>query len=385
MNSLKDPIKRISPSKVIITGTSNLPKILAITVISLCHGRANVELVTPIVDTTYDEVKTITPSITTEGPENDIQLHTVNYDDKFKFKYSTIPYCGVFSNVGSCPGLPTSKAPSSFMTKQNIVQHEVKLLECKKTKKPGICNHYMLLQNISPKIARMIKEHTVSEDVDEDNMNELLLTMHSDYKCQSLLDKTYASKVSEILTSGKNATIGDAGKLIILTKIEHPHAKHGGTAKTVKIVKTVILGDVNFKKNILELSRLARQPFHKSTVNDIVTVTNDIDYGDVYRTTTEKIIKLINELKERNADIPVRFFDSSCNSIHGIKYKRGQDNITPSENDKLMLKKINDYFAKIQKTTIGVFGGNQKITKKRILKHNKTKNAFINVKTWKNV
>ena len=31
--------------------------------------------------------------------------------------------------------------------------------------------------------------------------------------------------------------------------------------------------------------------------------------------------KLINELKERNADIPVRFFDSSCNSIHGMTFQ----------------------------------------------------------------
>lgn len=337
------------------------PEILSMTVISLCHGKINANVEIPIKENDRNDVRKINSPKITENPNN---KYSVNYDKKFKFKYKTIPYCGVFSNVGSCPGLLTIKAPGSFMTKQNVVNYEVELMMCDGSSSvvvPEVCNPYMLYSTLkSEKLPMYLSEHTPSENVKK---KRLLLTMHSDFRCQSLLDKTYTTAVNEITTRSGNITRGDAGKFILLTKFKDPTG-------VIRIVKTVILGDPQWRNQITLLENLTKCKI-PDDIKHLVTTHRDTTGKKVaFSTTTEKIIKLIDFfIKARGIqDIPIRFFDNSCNLINDIEYKKADTD----KNILLMMFKMNEYFSTIQKTGSGVFGGNS-ITKKRRLRHNKTK------------
>ena len=84
-----------------------------------------------------------------------------------------------------------------------------------------------------------------------------------------------------------------------------------------------------------------------------------------YTTTTEEIVGLINHLKD--GDIPVRFFDSSCNMFSDIDY----ENPTPS--NLLELEKINRHFVKESRSGQAVHGG----TKRKSLRFNRSPRSVI--------
>ena len=229
------------PQKANVKTQAKDPEILSITAISLCHGKINADVEISIKDSDdrKDVKKNNAPTIS-EISNN----YSVNYDDKFKFNYKTIPYCGVFSNVGSCPGLPTAKAPGSFMTKQNIVNYESKVMMCDGSSGlvvPEVCNPYMLYSTLSPsELTSFLSERTSSEDI---KINKLLLTMHSDFLCQTLVDKTYTTVANEVTTRTGEITKGDAGKFILLTKYKDEKGIIG-------IVKTVILGASDWESQL---------------------------------------------------------------------------------------------------------------------------------------
>ena len=318
--------------------------VVAITAICLCHGKIAGSINSHIDPSiTLPSRPTVKRNPRKNGYDEIVKYdYTVNYGKKSKgleFTYSTVPYCGVFTNVGSCPGLPTFAPPNSFFNEQNIVTHEYNLLTCDETTSPEKCQPYMLSLAIDPTISRKLKETRVTDVVESDH---LFLSMHDDYLCKSLLNKCYEVKHSDLLTEDLTITRGDSGKFILLTKIKHTRGK----IEEYEIVKTVILGSINFQE---ELELLGRKT--KKDLSDFMRMVDvDIDVDTYYITTTERIVVLINRLKD--GDIPVRFFDSSCNMYSGIDY----ENPTPFV--MLELEKLNRYFLNESRQGEAVYGGN---------------------------
>ena len=340
--------------------------VVAITAICLCHGKIkgdiNTHINTASTRSNRDTLPTVSrPSVIIKIPQTNSSEQVIKYDytvtygknpKKFEFTYSTIPYCGVFTNVGSCSGLPTFDRPNSFFNEQNIVTHEYKLLTCDETTSPEKCQPYILSLDIDPKISIKLKEKSVSEieesEIEESEIEEserLFLSMHDDYLCQSLMNKLYEAKHSELLTKDSFITRGDSGKFILLTKIKH--IRDG--REDFEIVKTVILGSNNFQEELELLGRKTNKDM--SEFIEMVDVIEGV-IDTYYTTTTEKVVGLINHLKD--GDIPVRFFDSSCNMYSDIDY----ENPTPSH--LLEIEILNKYFLKEATTGHAVYGGKKR-------------------------
>ena len=329
--------------------------VVAITAISLCHGKIKGDINTHINTLSVPS----TPSVVIKNPQTNSSGEIIKYDytvsygkkpKKFEFTYSTIPYCGVFTNVGSCLGLPTLDPPNSFFNEQNIVTHEYKLLTCDETTSPEKCQPYMLSFALDPKLSKKLKETDVSEmEVSEIESDQLFLSMHDDYLCQSLLNKLYEAKHSELLTEDFSITRGDSGKFILLTKIKH--IRDG--IEEFEIVKTVILGSIIFQEELESLGKKTNKDMSEFIeMVDVMTLDIEGVIDTYYTTTTEKVVGLINHLKD--GDIPVRFFDSSCNMYSDIDY----ENPTPS--DLLELEILNKYFLKEATTGHAVYGGKKR-------------------------
>jgi len=338
--------------------------VVAITAICLCHGKINGDINTHI-NTASRRSKGDTlpvpsrPSVIKKKPQTNSSGEIIKYDytvsygnpKRFEFTYATIPYCGVFTNVGSCSGLPTFDPPNSFFNEQNIVTHEYKLLTCDETTSPEKCQPYILSFGIDPKISIKLKETNVSE-IEESEIEEserLFLSMHDDYLCQSLMNKLYEAKHSELLTEDFSITRGDSGKFILLTKIKH--IRDG--REEFEIVKTVILGSINFQEELELLGRKTDKDMSEFIeMVDVITLDIEGVIDTYYTTTTEKVVELINHLKD--GDTPVRYFDSSCNMYSDINY------VNPTSSDLLELEIINKYFLKQAKSKQAVYGGKKK-------------------------
>ena len=307
--------------------------VVAITAICLCHGKINGDIITHIDPSNPPPTRAVTKKKPQNSSGEIIKYdYTVTYGKpkKFEFTYATIPYCGVFTNVGSCSGLPTFGPPNSFFNEQNIVTHEYKLLTCDETTSPEKCQPYMLSLALNPTVSRKIKE--TSEITESD---QLFLSIHDDYLCQSLLNKSYQVKHSELLTEDYSITRGDSGKFILLTKIKH--IRDG--REEFEIVKTVILGSINFQEELELLGRKTDKDMSEFIeMVDVITLDIEGVIDTYYTTTTEKVVGLINHLKD--GDTPVRYFDSSCNMYSDINYEN------PTSSDLLELEIINKYFLK---------------------------------------
>lgn len=345
-NQYQDTMRSIELTKNKLTEPTE-SVVVAITAMCLCHGGIIGNITIHINPFNIDSMASASKTIRKEPVKNASReviknICTVNYSRKFEFVYETIPYCGLFTNVGSCPGLPTFEPPNSFFNVQSIVTHEYNLLTCNETTAPEKCQPYMLSISLDPVISRKLKETTDGDVSDKD----LSLTMHDDYLCQSLVNKIYQVKLSEIVTEDFSITSGDNGKFILLTKIKH--MRDG--IEEFEIIKTIILGTNNFHEELELLGRKTNKDMSEFT-GLVKDNTLDID-GSIdtfYTTTTEEIVGLINHLKD--GDTPVRFFDSSCNMFSDIDYKN------PTPLDLLELDKINKHFVKEAKKGHAVHGG----------------------------
>ena len=133
-----------------------------------------------------------TPIIITRG-ENTL----VNYDENFSFRYKTVPFNGVFSNVGSCTGFPTVKMPNQIFYSDDIVIREKEALMGKTTDHVH-SNNYMLVCSLGYKdlpfrevqSSSLLDDSYISSTASKCNT----LVLHENFQCESLFNKLYQTK-----------------------------------------------------------------------------------------------------------------------------------------------------------------------------------------------
>lgn len=307
------------------------PTVLSITALCLCHGGININIVKKIKKSS--DVKLSRPSV-----RNKNGIIRVNYDDKFVFEYSNVDYDGLFSNAGSCTGMPVVKIPNETFNMHDIVEREKNIMMGVLQPPRMHANNFMLV--CSPEFKDVPFEEIQSSGMRERSKDCLSLVLHENFTCKSLINKKYQSDRNETRTLSGAPTLYDIGKFILLTKIQY------GVEDPV-IIKTIILGD-GCIESTRELKAILNKSFDTSFVRES---------GSIYETTTEDIINLINEIKEE--DTAVKIVDLSCNTIDAID----PDSIT-NPGVFTMFEKLTEYFTNMTSRQSSIHGGFSKRTRK---------------------
>lgn len=313
------------------------PTILSITAICLCHADINVQILTEIGNEEDEEIVMLDKNPAISKIDQNTGVHYGGEDnDKFEFIYRTVPFTGLFSNAGSCTGMPVIKMPNKIFNSHDIVKREKEFLM-------GILptprihgNNYMLV--CSPYVKDVPFEETQSSTFTQSRDDCLRLVLHENFHCRSLLSKTYQCRDDETMTILNTPSLYDAGKFILLTKIQYEE-------EDPFIIKTTILGP-GYKDSINELLGILHKPPHVNPVRDGIIFKN----GSMgYETTTDNVINFIDHIK--GPDTTIKFVDTSCNNIDDM-----YDNIHKPFVLSMLLK-IKEYFIEATTRQEGVHGG----------------------------
>ena len=341
------------------------PRILAFSLLSLCHADVDITITKFIEDReTLDRVLAVkTPTITRRKiPSERTYEVTVNYARGFIFKYKTVSFDDsiTFSNLSSCTSIPTYKTPNIIFSKHDIVQYETDLLLNKSPKKSEALNSYFTVcrpkykdysfQEVdsahfgksSTEHSRKAKKHYEWEEPFENRCSTLIL--HNNYSCKSLLNKLYESQGNEVTLSDGTPMLYDAGKMVLLTKIQYGHEEP-------IVIKTILLGP-EFNTSIKDLFDI----LHKRlpSLDSYFEVFKFQDGEITYNTKTENIIDIIKIL---GPNIPLKIFDSSCNTLSEEITHKLDENPEFKMSSELL---ISNYFLNRAKQTEDIHGGTRK-------------------------
>lgn len=179
------------------------------------------------------------------------------------------------------------------------------------------------------------------------------LVQHSGTICNSLIVKTYQSQFDELSEF-------DCGKIIMFIKV-----KDNGVTS---IKKFVLLGP-EMEESLNVLNAMFQGKFN-GVIQGYLASCQRVERG--IRTNTIEIITLINEL---GGDVPVKFFDQSCNTINNSNTRFTIPSfIQPNTPLFVMISLINRQLSIMQhRMKIAVFGGRKSKRLKRKLKPKSTK------------
>lgn len=348
---------------------AEIPRILAFSLLCICHAAVDITITKFIEDhETLDRVLAVkTPTITRiKLPTERSYEVTVNYAESFIFKYKTIHFDDniTFSNLSSCTSMPIYKTPNTIFSKHDIVQYETDLLLNKSPKKNEALNSYFTVCNPQYKDYSFqevdsahfgmsldeppeeAKEQYDWEKPFESRCSTLIL--HNNYSCKSLLNKLYQSQGDEVTLRDGTPILYDAGKIVLLTKIQY------GYEEPI-VIKTILLGP-EFVSSITDLFRILQKRL--PSLDRYFEVIQLKDRENIYNTKTENIIDIIKIL---GPDIPIKMFDSSCNNLRGNTKRTLDENPEFKMSTELL---ISNYFLNRAKQTEDIHGGTRKTNRK---------------------
>jgi len=331
---------------------STPPTVISITALCLCHADINIQIVKKIDNKIDEEIVMLDKKPTILEIDDVISVQYGDNDDdddscKFEFKYTTVPFTGLFSNVGSCTGMPVVKMPNEIFSSHDMVEREKEFLMGYWPDPHIHGNNFMLV--CSPYVKNIPFEEIQSST--QSRSDCLSLVLHENFECKSLLSKTYQSRNDETMTISNTPSLYDAGKIILLIKIQYEE-------EPPFIIKTIILGP-GYEASIIELLGILHKPSYINPVEDGIVFKNG---SEGYQTTTDNIIDFINHIKDE--DTSIKFVDTSCNMIDGMCGNIHKPFVLS------MLLKIKEYFTEMRSRQEGVHGGKKRFKQKHKTRKN---------------
>jgi len=258
--------------------------------------------------------------------------------------------------------MPTFKTANTIFSKHDIVQYETDLLLNKSPNKREALNSYFTVcepeykdysfQEVdsahfdkSLDKPQEVKENYDWEEPFENRCSTLIL--HNNYSCKSLLNKRYESQGNEVTLSDGTPILYDAGKMVLLTKIQYEHEEP-------IVIKTILLGP-EFRSSIKELFDILHRRLPSLEKYFKLFIFEDGE--NIYVTNTKNIINIIKML---GPDIPIKMFDSSCNTLSEEITHKLDENPAFKISSELL---ISNYFLNRAKQTEDIHGGTRKTNK----------------------
>jgi len=331
-----------------------------ITVLILTHGTIHMTI---LPETNFDDINKLDeeeltgliPTYSAREVFSRVNRHTFNFPTYFSCEFDTVDYKGNFTNVSSCAGVPTIQLPFASIDTQKYVNAEESAMKISSKNEDNFPRKQVWGLCTEELIEEMNFSHSFCEGMSRVSKNCFNLIQHSETICNSLLIKSYFSKIDEVSKF-------DCGKIIMFIKVKDKN-------DDISIKKFVLLGP-EMDESMNAFNIMFQERFNDAIQEYLHTCRRN---EEGVRTYTINIITLINKINEV-FPVPVKLFDKSCNTVSNNNTSfRIPIIIRPNTPLFVMFSLINAQISNMQhKCKIAVFGGKRK--SRRIKRKLKSKN-----------